>query len=307
LLIATIVFVFIVISVAVLTALLAIAVLLVKDFLFPYLSSPHLSDLLTAIDADLSDNTVTALDAILGGSFFAVAGTTTLVLTSKLIERRSLADVGLGRHGLLHDTVLGFGKGAGEALLSVLVVILASLLGVIDPANLGFSNPDWQQFGVFGNLTLALIVTYLIAVCEEIVFRGFLFRILEEGLGSWLALVVSALLFGISDLPNFNDSTLLDVTPQIVEGLMLVAAYMLTRKLWLPIGLHWGWGFLLVALSGGDVVSFMNALGVSGGALHQVLSSLPSLIVGILLLVLAIRRGQIRTPRWMQRKKPTHK
>jgi hypothetical protein len=82
---------------------------------------------------------------------------------------------------------------------------------------------------------------------------------------------------------------------------------MLTRKLWLPIGIHWGWDFLLFAIDGGDFVSVMaSSWDSGGGALETVLGVLPDLILSIVLLALVIRRGQTRTPRCMQRKR-THK
>jgi uncharacterized protein len=124
---------------------------------------------------------------------------------------------------LLRHTALGLGISAGAALLYVLMVILAITLGVLDPSYLDLSS-DWQPFGVFGNLGLILVFSCWVAVAEEILFRGFLFRIVEEGLGSWLALAISALLFGMVHLPNFNDPSLLDVTSQMAGGVSLAAA-----------------------------------------------------------------------------------
>jgi uncharacterized protein len=265
----------------------------------------HPVDLSVGFVSGLSNEALEAIGIILMFGVLAVAGIITLVLMGKVIERRSLAEVGLGRRGLLRHTALGLGIGAGAALLYILMVILAMSLGVMDPSYVDLSS-DWQPFGVFGNLGLILVFTCWVAVAEEIIFRGFLFRIVEEGLGSWLALAISALLFGMVHLPNFDDPSLLDVASQMTGGVSLAAAYMLTRKLWLPIGIHWGWDLLLFAIDGGDFVSVLTSSWDSGGgALETVLGVLPDLILSIVLLALVIRRGQIRTPRWMQRKRRT--
>ena len=42
----------------------------------------------------------------------------------------------------------------------------------------------------------------LVGVFEETLFRGMLFRFLEEGFGSWMALTITALFFGLSHLNN---------------------------------------------------------------------------------------------------------
>jgi membrane protease YdiL (CAAX protease family) len=307
LLLAGVVFVFAAMSVATVATFTAIVIAAVMgvplDNFNPFTYSTYQS---IPYLADLSDNFLEAIGDLLLYILLAVAGIITLVFISKLIERRSLAEVGLGHHGLLRNTVLGFGIGVGEALLYVLLLILAIMLGLSDPQNLDLNSIDWQPFGVLGNLALTFAFTGFLAVAEEIVFRGFLFRTLEEGLGSWLALVISSLLFGMAHLGNFNDPSLLDVTSQMAGGLALAAAYMLTRKLWLPIGIHWGWDFMVFAISGGDIVSLMNDLSDSGGALDTVLGVLPDLILGIVLLALVIQRRQVFTPRWMQLKR-THK
>lgn len=90
--------------------------------------------------------------------------------------------------------------------------------------------------GLFGFMAAA-------AVTEELMFRGVLFRITEERIGTWIALVLTGALFGLSHLLN-PDAGLWGATAIAIEaGGMLTAAYVATRKLWVPIGLHFGWNF----------------------------------------------------------------
>jgi membrane protease YdiL (CAAX protease family) len=251
----------------------------------------------------LSDGVLGDFDFELG---LALAGIITLVLMSKVIERRSLAEVGLGYRGLLRHTFLGFGIGTATLLLIILVLKLADFLGVIAATpddDLAYNTIYWQQLGVFGYLTAAFVFTCFVAVAEEIIFRGFLFRILEEGLGSWLALPISALLFGMIHMTNYSSgASLITVMPQIAMGLSLAAAYMLTRKLWLSIGIHWAWDFTLTAATGGDIFQDDWGAATSLDPSDMVLIGF-NLILAIVFLALAVRRGQIRTPSWMQRKR----
>ncbi|MFF8505499.1 CPBP family intramembrane glutamic endopeptidase [Streptomyces anulatus] len=90
--------------------------------------------------------------------------------------------------------------------------------------------------GLFGFMAAA-------AVTEELIFRGVLFRIIEERAGTWIALALTAVLFGASHLLNPNASLWGAVAIAIEAGAMLAAAYAATRNLWVPIGLHFGWNF----------------------------------------------------------------
>lgn len=82
-----------------------------------------------------------------------------------------------------------------------------------------------------------------VALIEEILFRGVLFRIPERSLGSWGALALSSLVFALAHLPN-QGVTVLAVANTAVAGLMFAAAYLATRRLWLAIGAHFAWNFV---------------------------------------------------------------
>ncbi|MBZ2196105.1 CPBP family intramembrane glutamic endopeptidase [Occultella gossypii] len=91
------------------------------------------------------------------------------------------------------------------------------------------------------------------AVTEELVFRGILFRIVEERTGTWIALTLVGLLFGLVHLLNPNASLWGAIAIAIEAGGMLTAAYVATRKLWVPIGLHFGWNFAASAIFSTEV------------------------------------------------------
>ncbi|GAA2872863.1 CPBP family intramembrane glutamic endopeptidase [Nonomuraea rubra] len=113
------------------------------------------------------------------------------------------------------------------------------------------------------------------AVTEEVIFRGILFRIVEERLGTWLALVLTAVLFGVMHLFNAHATLWGAIAIAIEAGGMLAAAYAATRTLWLPIGLHFGWNFAAAGIFATEV----SGNGASQGLLNGVTSG-PALLTG---------------------------
>jgi membrane protease YdiL (CAAX protease family) len=91
------------------------------------------------------------------------------------------------------------------------------------------------------------------AVTEELMYRGLLFRLVERRLGTWLALSLSGVVFGASHLFNENATLTGAVAIAIEAGGVLGAAYVATRSLWLPIGLHFGWNFAESGIFGTEV------------------------------------------------------
>jgi uncharacterized protein len=129
--------------------------------------------------------------------------------------------------GAVGDTSLGIGVGA--AVFAV-VVGLAAVFGV---------------YRIYGPGTLENAVPFLMmggvvaAFVEEVIFRGIVFRWVEEFGGSWLALAVSSALFGHG--LNHGATWFSTLAIAVEAGVLLGGAYMLTRSLWLAIGIHAGW------------------------------------------------------------------
>jgi membrane protease YdiL (CAAX protease family) len=164
---------------------------------------------------------------------------------------------------------------------------------------------------ILGN---ALVMFFFVAVFEEVLFRGIVFRLLEQGLGTWVALALSALLFGFIHFGNPGATNLSAVAIALEAGVLLAAAYVATRSLWLPIGLHTAWNLFEgpvygAPVSGVDLPSLVNARFVgpawlTGGDFGPE-AGLPAVVLGgalgVCFLVLAARRGQLFTPRWLRR------
>jgi uncharacterized protein len=199
---------------------------------------------------------------------------------------------------------LGKGIAAGAALFC-LVAAIAAAAGIYRIAGLGDA----------ANIVLPLISASMMpAIMEELLFRGILFRWLEDFSGSWATLIVTSALFGLAHSQN-PGATLFSTFAIAVEGgLLLGGSYMLTRSLWMPIGLHAAWNFtqgpvLGVPVSGNQVHGLVRAnlegpAILSGGAFGLEASIIAIAVcaaAGIWFLWLAFRRGEVVQPRWARR------
>lgn len=132
---------------------------------------------------------------------------------------------------LAGHTGLGLGIGLGYFCMVTGVMALA---GAYQVTGIGASAKELvSMFCYFA----------IVAVGEELMFRGVLFRWIDEKWGFWAALLASALLFGILHLSNPGGTLWSSIAIAIEAGLLLGAAYKWSGTLWLPVGIHWAWNF----------------------------------------------------------------
>jgi hypothetical protein len=141
---------------------------------------------------------------------------------------------------------------------------------------------------------------------EELLFRGILFRWIEEFAGSWISLAITSALFGLVHILNPGATWFSSFAIAVEAGLLLGGSYMLTRGLWMPIGLHAAWNFTQgaifgVPVSGGPTNGLLRATLsgptiLSGGAFGLEASIIALVIcaaAGSWFVWLAVKRGQI--------------
>jgi len=138
-------------------------------------------------------------------------------------------------------TELFSGLGVGAGLLSLSTVLLW-LFGFykIDAVN------SVSELFAVRHLPLSLGAGFF----EELIFRAVLFRIVEEKLGSWIALMISSLFFGVAHIGNPNATLFSSIAIAIEAGILLGAAYMLTRRVWFAVGIHIAWNYVQGAVFG---------------------------------------------------------
>jgi hypothetical protein len=145
------------------------------------------------------------------------------------------------------------------------ILLFASLMGILWLARV--YRPE--GLGRWEPLALALLSALAGAAFEEVVFRGFLFRLIAGLGGNWTALGLTSALFGLAHLGNPGATWWGSLAVGIEAGVLLGAAYAASDSLWLPIGIHAGWNFAEgpvfgMAVSGHEV----RAAGWIGGQLQ---------------------------------------
>ncbi|MEV0900382.1 CPBP family intramembrane glutamic endopeptidase [Actinoplanes sp. NPDC049802] len=226
------------------------------------------------------------------GSVTAVLGVVVYRWLVRRTERREPTELGLDGWG----GKLGRGMLIGFAMFGSVIASIAFLDGYHVE---GWGSPT-GALGLLGFMAAA-------AVTEELLFRGVLFRIIEERTGTWTALALTGVVFGAMHLANPDASLWGAIAIAIEAGFMLAACYAATRNLWIPIGLHFGWniaagGIFSVVVSGnGQSKGLLEAstsgpVALSGGAFGPE-GSLYAVSAGVMLTVvflwLAKRRGHI--------------
>jgi membrane protease YdiL (CAAX protease family) len=188
-------------------------------------------------------------------SGFAAASVANAI-TVRIYERGRLSDLGLGwTHTSLREFLLGMGAGAWAV-----VVILAGpfAAGIVSFEKAPGVEHPWASFAFVS------IVLLFGAAGEEMLFHGYAFQLLVRRLGAFATILPSSVLFGLAHLGNQN-VTALGILNTVAWGGLLGYAYLRTGALWLSIGLHFGWNFML-PLFGANLSGF--TMGVTGYALH---------------------------------------
>ena len=192
--------------------------------------------------------------------------------------------------GLIKDTSKGLGVGAGFFVAVVSIMLAAGLYRI---TNCGTD----QATGII----TAFFAFLMVAVGEEIVFRGIMFRWIDEKWGFAAALIISSLLFGVMHIFQPNATWWSSLAIAIEAGLLLGAAYKWSGTLWFPIGIHWAWNFFEgnifgFAVSGSDPGKSLITSAVTGpdiltGGPFGAEASIITVILGTILSVWFIVRA----------------
>ncbi len=245
--------------------------------------------------------TVTPLFKALVAGGCAVLMYLAYCLYTRLIEKRKALEM------TLKGSATEFG--IGLAIGSGLMITIVALLAVAGCYRVESFNLDWSI------LVSAFLRLGSAAFLEELIFRLIIFKLTEEALGSWVALVVQAALFGAVHIGNPNASIFSSVAIMIEAGVLLAAAFMVTRRVWLIFGLHLAWNFMQSTVFGltvsGHTSHGIITPTVSGpewltGGAFGVEASWPAvglcLAVGLLFLRRAVKGGQLVPPVWRRRR-----
>ncbi|HLN61467.1 MAG TPA: CPBP family intramembrane glutamic endopeptidase [Symbiobacteriaceae bacterium] len=160
---------------------------------------------------------------------------------------------GAGDGGLrLHP---GWRRNLGIGLIYGLFCMTLAIAGDVAFGKYAVTPHPWPR--LLAALLPVAVGTLFIALSEELVFRGYLMRILGDRAPAAIA-VVSALLFVALHLKHWGEPPVYWIG-LFVKGLFYAIPVLATRSVWFGIGHHWGWNFVHFLLFGG----------VTGAAVHE--------------------------------------
>ncbi len=240
------------------------------------------------------------------GALLSVVG---FIITTRYLSQRKVFEFS----GFKALRELGIGLVIGAVLVSIPVLVLWAL-GMYTVTGVGFTP------AMFSALAIGIGAGFM----EEILFRGVFLRLVERATGTWAALALSALAFGLVHASNPNVSLLGSVTIGVEAGLLLGATYLVTRRLWMAIGVHAAWNFvqggvwsspvsgleqdpgLIHGTFSGPEILTGGAMGIEG----SILALIVCLIAAVLLLRTTMKRNYIIKatnwpPRWKKEKGET--
>ena len=151
------------------------------------------------------------------------------------IEEHRMAAQGLPRvRGWLRHFMLGSVLGGGLTLLTVAPIHQWG----------HFRSHTLMTLLLLPNLGVVVLMLLIGALAEEMVFRGYPFQHLEQAIGGFRSLLIFSIFYGLLHLHN-PGATRVAIGNSMLIGVLLSSAYLRSRALWLPWGIHFGWNAML--------------------------------------------------------------
>ncbi len=161
----------------------------------------------------------------------------------KLLEELPVRALGCSPHpGWLKNCALGSALGAASLFLA------AGLATLTRGIHFRFDLAGARLIGQ--TLAVSLIVFVFAAAAEEILFRGYPLQTLTRARLAWLGILLTSVPFAFAHLGNPNVVPGFTFVNTALAGIWLGVAYVRTRSLWLPLGLHWSWNWVQASLLG---------------------------------------------------------
>jgi membrane protease YdiL (CAAX protease family) len=178
-----------------------------------------------------------------------VPATVSLLVMAKFVDRVPISVFGIA----LHEKWFGdFVKGIGLAGGMVGISLVGSFL-------LGHVQMQWSaSVAVIPAIVTTVAVLLVSALNEELVFRGYPLQIFLKGIGPAGAMVLISLIWALLHARN-DGATLLSTVNTAIAGIFFSRAYMETRSIWLPYGIHIGWNVGTAVLLGVPVSGLETA------------------------------------------------
>jgi len=139
---------------------------------------------------------------------------------------------------------LGLGSAIGAATL-----FLAALLTTVT-RGIHFRFDTAGERAIGETLVVSAVLFVFAAAAEEILFRGYPLQTLTRANLAWLGVLLTSVSFAAVHLNNPHSVPGFTFVNTALAGVWLAVAYLRTRSLWLPLGLHWAWNWAQASLLG---------------------------------------------------------
>lgn len=214
------------------------------------------------------------------------------VFCFRLLERRSITEL----------SFRNFPREAGVGLAMGFTAIggIFFILFIVGAYSSGPPHPSWAI--VFAVVSMTMFVFF-----EEVLFRGVLYRILEDWRGTVTALLISAVVFGLTHITNAAVGPL-GISSAVFGGALMGILFTWTRRLWVPTAFHIAWNLGQVLLLGnvsgeqgfvglfdGRVTGPRLLVGSAFGVEDSLLGAGMPLVLFIGFFFLARRGGRVRS------------
>ncbi|MEY2479345.1 MAG: protease family protein [Verrucomicrobiota bacterium] len=150
----------------------------------------------------------------------------------RFVDRRSFISLGFGNRNLLRDSLIGLAVGLGMMTACAVLLLI-------------FGWATWSASGTFAQSALAMATLAMLinTVTQEVMVRGYAQQTIQSRFGAMNGVIFSALFFLTLHVGAIQNQ-ILPAISLFAAGILLGAAYAVSRNLWLPIALHFGWNVL---------------------------------------------------------------
>ena len=165
-------------------------------------------------------------------------------ICTRLLEGLPWRALGLLLHaGWLRDFFIG-------SLIGIASLALATAIATAG-GGLSFTVSGRDALlQVAQTLLFSAILFIVAALAEEALFRGYPLQTLTRAKLAWLAVLLTSIPFAAVHLKNPNVAAGFTFVNTALAGVWFAVAYLRTRSLWLPLGIHWAWNWALGSLFG---------------------------------------------------------
>ncbi len=163
---------------------------------------------------------------------------------TRWLEGLRVKALGLTRHvGWVRDFLLGSAVGIASLALATAIATAGGGL------EFSFSGND-MLVQVGKTLLFSALLFIFAAMAEEVLFRGYPLQTFIRARLPWLGILLTSLAFAAVHLGNPDVVPGLTFLNTALAGVWLGVAYLRTRSLWLPVGVHWAWNWAQGSLFG---------------------------------------------------------